>query len=97
MKPVFVPKTQEEKRLQRALLQYFKPENKDLVIEALVKAGRRDLIGTSPECLVAPSAKYAASLRKRKNNSKTSKKGKHPQNNRRVGSKLGGKWDGKRR
>lgn len=97
MKPVFVPKTQEEKRLQRALLQYFKPENKDLVIEALIKAGRRDLIGTSPECLVAPSAKYAASLKLRQNNSKTSKKGKHPQNNRRVGSKLGGKWDGKRR
>ena len=54
MEPVYVPKTPEEKAMQRALLQYFLPKNKALVLAALKKAGRRDLIGTGPDCLVAP-------------------------------------------
>ena len=54
MEPVYVPKTPEEKGMQRALLQYFQPKNKVLVLAALKKAGRRDLIGTGPDCLVAP-------------------------------------------
>lgn len=54
MEPVYVPKTPEEKAMQRALLQYFQPKNKALVLAALKKAGRRDLIGTEPDCLVAP-------------------------------------------
>ncbi len=54
MKEVFVPKTSEEKAMQRALLQYFIPKNQHLVIKALKLAGRNDLIGTSPKCLVAP-------------------------------------------
>lgn len=53
MEPVYVPKTPEEKAMQRALLQYFKPENREIVLKALKKTGRRDLIGTSPKCLVA--------------------------------------------
>ncbi len=52
MKEVFVPKTAKEKAMQRALLQYFLPQNRELVIEALKIAGRRDLIGSSPKCLV---------------------------------------------
>ncbi len=52
MEPVYVPKTAEEKRLQRALLQYYKPENRSLVIEALTRARRTDLIGNGPDCLV---------------------------------------------
>ena len=56
LKPVFVPKTSEEKAMQRALLQYFMPKNRDLVLKALRKAGRYDLIGTGPNCLVAPPA-----------------------------------------
>ena len=44
-----------EKQLQRALLQYKKPENANLVREALTLAGREDLIGNSPECLVRPA------------------------------------------
>lgn len=52
MEKVYVPKTTEEKAMQRALLQYFRPQNRDIVIEALKKAGRRDLIGSSPKCLV---------------------------------------------
>jgi len=54
MKPVYVPKTREEKREQRALLQYGKPENYEPVYAALVKAGRTDLIGNTPNCLIKP-------------------------------------------
>ncbi|MBR6568843.1 MAG: DUF3362 domain-containing protein, partial [Clostridia bacterium] len=54
MKPVYVPKTFHEKAMQRALLQFKNPANHSLVCEALRLAGRDDLIGFSPECLVAP-------------------------------------------
>ena len=54
MQKVYVPKTPQEKAEQRALLQYFKPENRQLVLSALKKAGRYDLIGTDKKCLVAP-------------------------------------------
>ena len=60
MEPVFVPRTPEEKRMQRALLQYFKPENHDIVEKALIMAKRRDLIGTGKDCLIAPSPQRAA-------------------------------------
>ena len=53
MEKVYVPKTPKEKAMQRALLQYFRPQNREIVLEALKAAGRRDLIGTSPKCLVA--------------------------------------------
>lgn len=53
LEPVFVAKTPHEKAMQRALMQYFNPKNYDLVYEALKKAGRGDLIGTSPKCLIA--------------------------------------------
>ncbi len=52
MKPVFVPKSAEDKKLQRALLQYFKPENKELVLKALKLEKRFDLIGKGPKCLI---------------------------------------------
>ncbi|MDR1950277.1 MAG: YgiQ family radical SAM protein [Spirochaetaceae bacterium] len=52
MEPVYVPRGEREKRLQRALLQFNRPENRALVREALEKAGRRDLIGPGPECLL---------------------------------------------
>ncbi|MBO5010443.1 MAG: YgiQ family radical SAM protein [Clostridia bacterium] len=51
-KKVAVTTDYHEKQLQRALLQYSKPENANLVREALKIAGREDLIGNSPECLV---------------------------------------------
>lgn len=60
MEKVFVPKTAEEKAMQRALLQYFKPENKRKVIEALKRAGRTDLIGYGKDCLVQPDKEYIA-------------------------------------
>lgn len=57
MEKVYVPRTATEKAEQRALLQYFRPENKKLVLSALKKAGRYDLIGTGKNCLVAPEKK----------------------------------------
>lgn len=54
LEKVYVPKDPHEKAMQRALLQYFRPENAGLVQEALKKAGRRDLIGTSANCLIQP-------------------------------------------
>lgn len=54
LEKVYVPKTPREKAEQRALLQYFKPENRELVLSALKKAKRFDLIGTGKNCLVAP-------------------------------------------
>lgn len=54
MKPVYVPKTPEEKAMQRALIQYRNPQNYDLVYKALVKAGREDLIGYDSKCLIKP-------------------------------------------
>ena len=54
MQKVYVPKSPHEKAMQRALIQYRNPELYDLVIEALHKAGRSDLIGFGPKCLVRP-------------------------------------------
>ncbi len=54
LQPVYVPRTPQEKAEQRALLQYYRPENRQLVLAALKRAGRYDLIGHGPGCLVAP-------------------------------------------
>ena len=56
LEKVYVPKTEEEKSLQRALLQYFIPANRQKVIRALTLAGRRDLIGSGKNCLVTGNA-----------------------------------------
>lgn len=60
LEPVYVPKSEREKSMQRALLQYFIPENKQKVIQALTIAGRRDLIGNGKNCLVTPMAGHKA-------------------------------------
>lgn len=52
MEPVYVPKSREERAMQRALLQFNKPENYPLVKKALLRAGRRDLIGKGRDCLI---------------------------------------------
>ncbi|MBQ7144175.1 MAG: YgiQ family radical SAM protein [Oscillospiraceae bacterium] len=54
MQPVYVPRSEQEKRMQRALLQWRRPELRETVIAALKKAGRTDLIGYGPDCLVRP-------------------------------------------
>ena len=53
-KPIFVPKTTEQRQTQRALLQYRHPKNRRMVAQALRKAGRGDLIGFGKECLLRP-------------------------------------------
>lgn len=55
MEKVYVAKTDHDKALQRALLQYFNPKNQKLVEEALKKAKRYDLIGNDKNCLIRPS------------------------------------------
>ncbi|MGN1377593.1 MAG: YgiQ family radical SAM protein [Dorea sp.] len=54
MKPVYVPKNPHEKAMQRALIQYRDPKNYDLVMEALKKCGRMDLVGFDRHCLIRP-------------------------------------------
>ena len=70
-KPVFVPRTPQEKAMQRALLQFKRPQNFPLVRQALRQAGREDLIGTGRNCLVPPegvktAAEYAQIRREKK-------------------------------
>ena len=54
MKPVYVAKTPKEKAMQRALMQYRNPKNYHLVYEALLAAGRGDLIGFEKKSLIKP-------------------------------------------
>ena len=57
MQKVYVAKTIREKKMQRALLQYKKPQNYEIVKQALIQAGRTDLIGFGPKCLIWPRKK----------------------------------------
>ena len=54
MEKVYTPVSHHEKEMQRALIQYRKPENYDLVKEALLANNRNDLIGFGPKCLIPP-------------------------------------------
>ena len=54
MKPVYVCKNPHEKAMQRALIQYRNPANRELVLEALQKANRMDLVGFDKKCLIRP-------------------------------------------
>jgi uncharacterized radical SAM protein YgiQ len=54
MEPIYVPKTAREKAMQRALLQWHRPDKQKIVTEALKEAGREDLIGYGKHCLVRP-------------------------------------------
>ncbi len=64
LKPVYVPKRYAEKRMQRALLQFSKPENYDLVKQALKICGREDLIGYGKDCLIRPQKPGAHTINK---------------------------------
>ncbi len=77
LKKVYVAKTAEEKSLQRALLRYFAPENREAVIKALRLAGRTSLIGTSKDCLIQDfSSTKKNNLQKVNFNNKENKYGK---------------------
>lgn len=75
---VYVPRTQEEKDMQRALLQYKLPKNYNLVKKALIMAGREDLIGSHKNCLISnkPPKFQEAAKGSRKGNPPTKRKGK---------------------
>ncbi len=68
MEEVYVAKTEHDKALQRALLQYFNPKNQHLVEEALRKARRFDLIGYDSKCLIKPTKINQQSTNQSKNN-----------------------------
>ena len=87
-KQVYVATDYREKQLQRALLQYNRPENAPMVREALQKAGREDLIGYSAECLVRPAGSGTAS-RGTKSGSKP--QGGKPAQGKKPGAKAGSK------
>ncbi|MEG1312585.1 MAG: YgiQ family radical SAM protein [Romboutsia sp.] len=70
MKPVYVPKSKNEKAMQRALLQYGAPRNYDLVHAALVEVGREDLIGLGHRCLIKPKGERGYSNRSSSSNSR---------------------------
>ncbi len=63
MKEVYVPRTKEEKMMQRALMQYRKKTNYHIVKEALIRAGRTDLIGFGEHCLIKPTHEEAVANR----------------------------------
>lgn len=75
MKPVYVPKTFEEKQMQRALLQFRYPENYRLVEKALISANRQDLIGYSQKCLIKPRGENKNGKDLRRKSSVTKNKG----------------------
>ena len=74
MKPVYVCKNPHEKAMQRALIQYRNPANRELVLEALQKAGRMDLVGFDKKCLIRPD-KSTSNGFNRTNNFGTKKSG----------------------
>lgn len=76
MKEVYVAKTPEEKAMQRALLQYYNPANKEIITKALKKAGRFDLIGKDEKCLVSGTNKGGATAAKQQYKGKGDKYGK---------------------
>ena len=82
MEKVYVPKNPHEKAMQRALMQYRNPANYTLVKEALVKAGRTDLIGFTPQCLIRPYPPKAS----RKDTEKSEKQPTAPQKPSRKGA-----------
>lgn len=76
MEPVYVAKDPKEKAMQRALIQFQKKENYNFVYEALLKVGRKDLIGFGKDCLIRPKGdnKVAKSTGLSKKNKKDKNK-----------------------
>ncbi|MGL5750596.1 MAG: DUF3362 domain-containing protein, partial [Paraclostridium sp.] len=89
MKPVYTPKSKHEKAMQRALLQYRAPRNYDLVHAALVEAGREDLIGFGPRCLIKPRGEQGGYNRGNNSKSNSSKSSSRGNNNSRGKSSKG--------
>ena len=80
LEKVYVPKTAGEKAMQRALMQYFIPKNRETVFKALKAAGRLDLVGNAKKCLIPYPKGYNPEVKKKKDKfkkySRKTKKGK---------------------
>ena len=72
MEEIYIPKSPDEKAMQRALMQFFIPKNRDLVLKALKIAGRQDLVGSKKNCLI--SAPKGFEQKSKKKNNKYSRK-----------------------
>ena len=70
---VYVPKNPHEKAIQRALMQYKNPANRELVLEGLKMAGRMDLVGFGPKCLIRPENSNRKKEQFHEKNKKTKK------------------------
>lgn len=80
LEKVYVAKSSEDKAMQRALMRYFAPESKNLVLKALYKAKRTDLIGTGKNCLINSSNNREMNTRDKKHLSNSSKGKKYGKN-----------------
>ncbi|MGG5461776.1 YgiQ family radical SAM protein [Clostridium sp. B9] len=91
MEEVYIPRSKEEKAMQRALLQFKNPKNYNIVYDALVRAGREDLIGNGPKCLIRDKNSRGSNNHYRNHgdhgNSKTHGKNNGKNNGRRDGRK----------
>ncbi len=102
LEKVYTPVSYHEKAMQRALIQYKNPENYELVKEALIKNGRKDLIGFDKKCLIAPrkmayqAADKSIKNKDRKNQTEKRKSKITGQNNRRLEKNKGYAKTGKR-
>jgi radical SAM superfamily enzyme YgiQ (UPF0313 family) len=93
LEPVYVPKTPAQKAEQRALLQYFKPENRQIVLKALRECGRTDLIGNGPNCLING---MGGSVKGTKSGLNQRSKFGAQKNAKPKAFKAKGRWDGKK-
>src|SRR5438270_11660677 len=73
---VYVAKGLRDRKMQRALMQFFKPENYFTVREALIQAGRQDLIGSGCDCLIAANPPKEA-LKERRNRANEAMRGEY--------------------
>ena len=97
-KKVYVARDPREKRLQRALLQYGKPENAPLVREALIAAHREDLIGTGKDCLVRPENTFKPQGKNQgRNQNQRNQKNARPQKNARNSKPAGTQKNNKKK
>ncbi|PHV72009.1 YgiQ family radical SAM protein [Sporanaerobium hydrogeniformans] len=100
MKPVYVPKTKSEKAMQRALLQYRNPKKYEIVYDALIQAGREDLIGYGPKCLIKPKeerkGRQKKSVQAKKDSPKIMNRTNHTMNTKASKQKVNAKKQAKR-
>lgn len=90
MEKVYVPINSHEKAMQRALIQYRNPANYELVLEALKKADRMDLVGFDKKCLIRPKEAAKKIQEQRNKNKKKEKEGKSKKTIRHVHNKKRG-------